>query len=133
MNSRRPRGRTERRLWDPAVDVHIRSRIKMCVGDRLRAETMLSRWVHHVAQAGIAFAFGIGAHDTGANQPTFILACGGLADPLIEGRTKAVADALVQGTRLPLIAQSALVLGDALGELVANDVGRPPEVDKNVL
>src|SRR5258708_21590805 len=98
----------------------------MCVGGRLWAKTMLSPWVHHVAQAGIALGFGIGPHDAGANQPTFILARRRLAGPLIERRTKAVADALVQGTRLALIAQSALVLCNAIGELVANDVRRPP-------
>ena len=94
---------------------------------------MLSRRVHHVAQAGIAFGFGIGPHDTGANKPPFILARRGLADPLIEGSAKAVAKALVQRTRLAFIAQSALVLGNTMGEFVANDVGGPPKVDKDVL
>src|ERR1700687_897213 len=79
-------------IGNPAVDMHVRSRVEMRVGARLRAEAMLVSRVHHVAQAGVSLGSGIGPHDPGANQPALVLAGWCLHDPLIEGGAEAITD-----------------------------------------
>lgn len=100
---------------------------------RAGAEAVLVSRVHHVTQTGVALGFGVRSHYSGTDQPALILARWRLHDPLIEDSTKAVADALVQRARLAFITQPALVLSDAVSELVSNHVGRLPKVDKDVL
>ena len=111
----------------------IAGRVEVLVRGRLPAEAVRRAGVHHVPQAGEALGFRRRSHDAGADQPAAGVACRLVRQPLREDGAEAVADALIEGARLAVVDQPAFVLGHAVREFVADDVGRPPEVDEDLV
>ena len=98
---------------------------------RLRRQAMRRRRIGHVAQASEAPAGSPRPHDVLADQPIRRgRSLPGL--PLAEHRPKAIRQAFVEAAGLVLIAQLQGVLGDTMGQLVANHIIAAGEIDEDV-
>ncbi len=123
----RGRREVEGAVGDAGVEVHpavVVLRLDVLVhGGALRVLAQLGvvvrrAGVGHVAQPARRDA---GQEQPGADQPVGLV--DGLAEqPLLEARAEHVADRLVEGAGLVLVAQPGGVLGDGVGELVPEHV-----------
>src|SRR4051812_13725801 len=124
-------GGAEGEIGRAAAVVRIHARRDLGVLRRLRRQAVLGRRIGHVAQADEALCLGVRPHDVGTDQPV-----GGLDVllllPLPEHRAEADGHALVEAAGLALVGELQRVLGDAVRQLVADDVVAGGEVDEDI-